>query len=347
MKPPYLREKDRNILNLIVENYLKVGKPLSSGFIAQRSRFPVSSATIRNIMAKLEENGFLFQPHTSAGRIPTDKGLKFYVNKLLDEAVLPEGQIDLPSENFSLKKGDFNSLLNQVSKILAEYSDNLGFVISPRISDVNFRHLRFIKVSEEKIMMILITSYNLVLTEIVETRTLFTQVEIDKASQYINQNFRGKSIIFVRDYLLQELPKYKIRYENILNKLTSLLKTYISQEEQESRIFLQGTSRLLSKPDLFDMKRLQPLFQNFEEKAKLAKLLSDFISLARVKVLIGPELNILNISDCSLVLSHYGYHSQVLGSLGIIGPKRIPYKSIIPLVDCVAKRLSQTISFNP
>lgn len=347
MKPPYLREKDRNILNLIVENYLKVGKPLSSGFIAQRSRFPVSSATIRNIMVKLEENGFLFQPHTSAGRIPTDKGLKFYVNKLLDEAVLPEGQIDLPSENFSLKKGDFSSLLNQVSKILAEYSDNLGFVISPRISDVNFRHLRFIKVSEEKIMMILITSYNLVLTEIVETRTLFTQVEIDKASQYINQNFRGKSLIFVRDYLLQELPKYKIRYENILNKLTSLLKTYISQEEQESRIFLQGTSRLLSKPDLFDMKRLQPLFQNFEEKAKLAKLLSDFISLARVKVLIGPELNILNISDCSLVLSHYGYHSQVLGSLGIIGPKRIPYKSIIPLVDCVAKRLSQTISFNP
>lgn len=347
MKPPYLREKDRNILNLIVENYLKVGKPLSSGFIAQRSRFPVSSATIRNIMVKLEENGFLFQPHTSAGRIPTDKGLKFYVNKLLDEAVLPEGQIDLPSENFSLKKGDFSSLLNQVSKILAEYSDNLGFVISPRISDVNFRHLRFIKVSEEKIMMILITSYNLVLTEIVETRTLFTQVEIDKASQYINQNFRGKSLIFVRDYLLQELPKYKIRYENILNKLTSLLKTYISQEEQESRIFLQGTSRLLSKPDLFDMKRLQPLFQNFEEKAKLAKLLSDFISLARVKVLIGPELNILNISDCSLVLSHYGYHSQVLGSLGIIGPKRIPYESIIPLVDCVAKRLSQTISFNP
>jgi len=346
LKPPKLREKDKYILDLIVGNYLKIGKPISSGFIAQRSRFPVSSATIRNIMVKLEENGFLFQPHTSAGRIPTDKGLKFYVNKLLDEAVLPEGQIDLPSENFSLKKGDFNSLLDQASKILAEYSDNLGFVISPRISDVNFRHLRFIKVSEEKVMIILITSYNLVLTEIVETRTLFTQVELDKASQYINQNFREKSLIFVRDYLLQELPKYKIRYENILNKLTSLLKTYISQEEQESRIFLQGASKLLSKPDLFDMKRLQPLFQNFEEKAKLAKLLSDFISLARVKVLIGPELNILNISDCSLILSHYGYYSQVLGSLGIIGPKRIPYEKIIPLVDCVAKRLSQTISFN-
>jgi heat-inducible transcriptional repressor len=346
VKSVRIREKDKQILNLIVENYLEVGKPISSGLIAQRSQFPVSSATIRNIMAKLEEQGFLLQPHTSAGRVPTDKGLKFYVNKLLDEAVPPERHIDLPSEDFSLKKGDFDSLLNQVSKILSEYSDNLGFVISPRISDVNFHHIRLIKISEEKVMIILIVLYNLVLTEIVETSSLFTQPELDKASQYINQNFRGKNLIFIRDYLLRELPRYKHRYENILNKLTSLLRIYIAQEERESRIFLQGTSKLLAKPDFFDIKKLQALFQNFEEKAKLAKLLSDFISLARVKVLIGPELNILNISDCSLVLSHYGYHSQVLGSLGIIGPKRIPYEKIIPLVDCVAKKLSQTISLN-
>ncbi len=346
MKPPQLREKDRSILKLIVENYLKIGKAISSGLIAQKSHLPVSSATVRNIMVKLEEHAYLFKPHTSAGRIPTDKGLRFYVNKLLHEAIPPEKQIDLPAEDFSLKKGDFNSLLIQASKTLAEHSDNLGFVISPRISNVHFHQLRFIKISEEKIMIILMTSYNLVLTEIVETRSLFTQSELDKASQYINQNFMGKNLIIIRDYLLQELPKYKIRYENILDKLTSLLKAYISQEEQESRIFLQGTSKLLSKPDLFNMKRLQALFQNFEEKAKLAKLLSDFISLARVKVLIGPELSIPDIFDCSLVLSHYGYHSQVLGSLGIIGPKRIPYEEIIPLVDSVAKRLSQTISFS-
>ncbi|UCC41046.1 MAG: heat-inducible transcription repressor HrcA [Candidatus Aminicenantes bacterium] len=346
MNLPRLREKDIYILNLIVESYLKAGKPISSGFIVQKSRFPVSSATVRNIMAKLEEHGFLFQPHTSAGRIPTDKGLKLHVSNLLDEAILPKKQIDLPSEDFSLKKGDFNSLLNQVSKILAEYSDNLGFVISPKISNVNFHHLRFIKISEEKVMIVLITSYNLVLTEIVETGSFAAQVELDKASQYINQNFRGKNLIYIRDYLLQELPKYKIKYENILNKLTRLLRSYITQEDQESHIFLQGTSKLLGKPDLFDMKRLQVLFQNIEEKAKLTRLLSDFISLAKVKVLIGPELSIPNISECSLVLSHYGYHSQVLGSLGIIGPKRIPYEKIIPLVDSVAKRLSQTISFS-
>ena len=346
MRAGILREKDRRILNLIVESYLKTGKPISSGYIAQRSPLSVSSATVRNIMSKLEERGFLSQPHTSAGRVPTDKGLRHYVNNLLDEAIIPEKKIDLLSDNLVLQKGDFHSFLNQVSRILADYSDNLGFVLSPRISKINFQHVRFIKISEVKVMIILITPSNFVLTEIVQTDSYFTQVELDKASQYINQDFRSKNLHFIRDYLLHELPKYKLKYETIIDKLMTLLKAYISQEERENQIFFQGTPKLLEKHDLFDMEKLKSLFQNFEEKAKLAKLLSDFISLDRVKVMIGSELDIPDISDCSLILSHYGYHSQVLGSLGIIGPKRIQYKKIIPLVDCIAKSLSQTISFN-
>lgn len=346
MRNTHLREKDRHILNLIVESYLRIGKPISSGFIAEKSRISVSPATVRNIMVKLEELGYLLQLHTSAGRKPTDKGLRFYVNSLLEEAIIPQEKMGLPLADFYLKRGDFNSLLTQVSKVLSDGSDNLGFVLSPRISRVNFHHLRFIKISEEKVMIILITSFNLVLTEIVETSTYFTQVELDKASEYVNKSFRGKNLFFVRDYLLHELPQYKISYESIIQKLVTLLKAYIYQEEEEDQIFLQGTSKLLEKAESFDMEKLKTLFQKFEEKAKLAKLLSDFISLDKVKVLIGSELSIPDISDCSLVLSHYGYDRQVLGSLGIIGPKRIPYKKIIPLVDSVAKKLSQTISFH-
>lgn len=340
-----LREKDKVILNLITESYLKAGKPISSGFIAQRSPLPVSPATVRNIMTKLEEQEYLFQPHTSAGRIPTDKGLRLYVNNLFEETILPEKKVELP-EDFSMELSDLNSLLNQVSKVLSEHSDNLGFVLSPRISKINFRHIRFIKISEYKVMIILITTSNFVLNEIFQINTYFTQLELDRASQYINQNFSGQNMFIIRDYLLKELPKFKIRYEDIIDKLISLLKAYIAQEEEESQIFLQGTSKLLEKHDLFEMGKLKALFQNFEEKAKLAKLLSDFISLDRVKVLIGSELNIPDIKDCSLILSHYGYRSQILGSLGIIGPKRILYKQIIPLVDSVANRLSQTISFS-
>jgi len=346
MKNFILREKDKTILKIIAESYLKIGKPVSSGFISQKSHLSLSPATVRIIMAKLEKHGFLTQPHTSAGRVPTDKGLRFYVNSLFEEAILPKRQVELLSEDFSLKKGDLNSLLIQVSEILAKYSDNLGFVLSPRISRINFHNIRFIKISEEKIMIIMITTSNLVLTEIVETNEYYSQMELDKVSRYVNQSFRGKNLLVVRDYLLKEIPEYKIKYEHILNKLISLVKAYIYQEEQESEIFLQGTSKLLEKPELFDMEKLKSLFQNFEEKAKLARLLSDFISLDRVKVLIDSELDLPDISGCSLILSHYGYENQVLGSLGIIGPKRIPYKKIIPLVDYVAKKLSQTISHN-
>jgi heat-inducible transcriptional repressor len=343
MRTSSLREKDKLILNLIIENYLKIGKPISSGLITEKKPFPVSPATVRNIMNKLEQHGYLFQPHTSAGRIPTDKGLRLYVNSLFEEAVLPEKTVELP-ESFSHDQGDFNALLSQVSKILAENSDNLGFVLSPRISRINFRHIRFIKVSELRVMIILITTSNFVINEFFQTNTYFTQLELDKASQYINQNFIGKNLSFVRDHLFQELPKFKVRYESLIDRLIALLKSYIMQEENENQIFLQGAPKLLEKHDLFDMGKLKAIFQNFEEKAKLAKLLSDFISLERVKVLIGSEMNIPDISDCSLILSHYGYQSQILGSLGIIGPKRIPYKKIIPLVDSVANRLSQTIS---
>lgn len=345
MKTEALREKDQKVLYLLVEGYLKVGKPVSSRFIADKSSLPISSATVRNIMAKLEKLDYLYQPHTSAGRIPTDKGLRFYVNCLFEEALVTQSQFDFSSTDLRAEKGDFNEILMKASQILSDYSDNMGFVVSPRVSQLNFKHLRLIKISEEKVMIILVTTSNIVLNEVVSTRHYFTQVELDRSSRYINENFRGKNLLIVRDYLIKEIPKYRVRVEDTMQKLTELLKTYFSQEEWENQIFLQGTSKLLEKPELFDMKRLNSLFKSFEEKAKLAKLLSDFISLDKVKVIIGSELDIPDVSGCSLILSHYGYDRQVLGSLGIIGPKRIPYKKIIPLVECVAQQLSHTISY--
>lgn len=339
-----LRDKHIQVLNLIVESYLKVGKPISSGSIAQKAQVYVSPATVRNIMVNLEEQGYLLQPYTSAGRIPTDKGLRFYVNKLFQEVFPTRAPMDIPTDDFRHDKGNFHSLLVQASRTLSQYSDNLGFVISPRISRIQFKYLRLIKISEEKVMIILVTTFNLVLTEVVDTGTYFTQHELDSSSRFINDKFRGKNLLFVHEYLTKEVPSYRMKFEDLLHKLTALIKTYFHQEEEEHEIFLEGTSKLLEKPELFDMERLHSLFKNFEEKTRLTKLLSEFISLDRVKVLIGSEMNYPEIEDCSLILSHYGYDEQVLGSLGIIGPKRLPYKKIIPLVDCIAKKLSRTIS---
>ncbi|MCJ7485646.1 MAG: heat-inducible transcriptional repressor HrcA [Candidatus Aminicenantes bacterium] len=339
-----LRDKDKIVLNLVIESYVRYGRPVSSGSISQTRRLSASPATLRNIMAKLEEMGFLSQPHTSAGRVPTDKGLRHYVGGLMAKKGLPEERAVLIQEEFSNRTADFDSLLIQACRILADSSDNLGFVISPHIFRLPFEHLRFIKISDRRILVILVTPFHMVLTETLESPLPLTQAELDRASQHVNQNYRGRTILSVRDALAQELPLHRVKYEDTLNKLLDLLKASIAKGEGENRIFLQGTSRLLGKAELFNMDKLRSLFENFEEKAALVKLLSDFISLDRVKVLIGSEVNFPNVQDCSLVLSHYGYSNQVLGSLGIIGPKRIPYEKIIPLVDRMAKRLSLAIT---
>jgi heat-inducible transcriptional repressor len=339
-----LRDKDRKVLTLVVESFVRHGHPVSSGSLCQTRRITASPATLRNIMAKLEAMGFLSQPHTSAGRVPTDKGLRQYVGGLLADKALPEERVPMIQEEFPGRTADFDSLLLQACRILADSSDNLGFVISPRIFRLPFEHLRFVKISDRRMLVILVTPFHMVLTETLESALLLTQAELDRAAQYINQNFRGKTILAVRDALSRELPKYRLKYEDTLNKLLDLFKASSDKEEGENRIFLQGTSRLLGKSELSDMDKLRSLFQKFEEKAALVRLLSDFISLDRVKVLIGAEVNLPNVEDCSLVLSHYGYSNQVLGTLGIIGPKRIPYEKIIPLVDRMAKRVSLAIT---
>lgn len=340
-----LEDREKVILNLTVESYLQTGKAVSSGHLAKRINYKVSSATIRNVMARLEQQGLLYQPHTSAGRLPTDEGLRSYVNNLLSETIYPSAdKLKIYPDKLTVKSGDFDSLLIQVGEILANNSDNLAFVISPHVSQLAFEQVKFVKLKDNRVMIVLLSTFNLVQTEIFETETQFTQNELDRAAQYLNQNFRGKNLAFVRDYLFRELPRLRIKYEDLVEKLIIILRNYSSLEKEGNKIFLQGTARLLSKAELFDFNKLKSLFQNFEEKANLARLLSDLISLERVKVIIGSELQLPEIVDCTLILSHYSYQNQVLGSLGIIGPKRLPYGKIIPLVDNMARHLTRTIT---
>lgn len=338
-----LKEKEKIVLNHLVESYLQCGRPISSGHIVSLGVLDVSPATIRNIMARLERMGYLYQPHTSAGRIPTDKGLRFYVNGLLEkcqpvkESCLSNSPEILPAE------GNLDSLFSQASRILAEHSRNLGFVLSPPLSKLIFHHLRFLLIGENRVLIILTTSNHLVFTDIIQTDEKFSQAELDRAAFYINQNFRFRNLIFVRDYLLTELPRVRWNYEDLLRKIMDLLKASTSQTEKKSRIYIQGAANLLEKSQFFSLEKLRSLFHDFEEKARLVRFLSELISLDRVKVLIGSEAELPDITDCSLVVSTYGYENQVLGTVGIIGPKRIPYGEIIPLVERVAYRLSQAL----
>jgi len=338
-----LRDKDKKVLGLIVESYVRHGRPVSSGAICQTRRVPASPATLRNIMAKLEDMGYLSQPHTSAGRVPTDRGLRFYVGRLLAEDPLPEERVPVIQEEFPNRTADLDSLLLQACRLLADSSDALGFVITPRIFRLPFEHLRFIKISDRRVLAILVTPFHMVLTETLEAGPPLGQADLDRACSFINQNFRGRTIQGAVEVLARELPRFRVKPDDALPKLLELLRASIDREGQD-RIFLEGTSRLLGKGGLSDIDKLRALFRSFEEKSALARALSDLISLERVKVLIGDEAHFPDVADCSLVLSHYGYSNQVLGTLGVIGPKRLPYDKIIPLVDRMAKRVSLALT---
>ena len=256
MSKSVLRDKDKKVLGLVVESFVRNGRPVSSGALCQTRRISASPATLRNIMVKLEAMGFLSQPHTSAGRLPTDKGLRHYVGGLLADKALPEERVPLIQEEFVRRTADLDSLLIQACRILADSSDNLGFVISPHIFRLPFEHLRFVKISDRRILVILVTPFHMVLTETLESSLPLTQAELDRAAQYVNQSFRGKTILAVRDALIRELPKYRVKYEDTLDKLLDLLKTSVDREQGENRIFLQGTARLLGKGGLSDVGKL-------------------------------------------------------------------------------------------
>ncbi len=344
MKKALKKERENIILKLIVENYIKSGFPISSKFIAEKLGYKISSATIRNIMAKLDEEGYLYQPHTSAGRIPTDLGLKSYINTLLDETSFFKGEQEFVPRDFFETEADLDSLLEKTSRFLSDFSNNLGIVLYPRISKISFKKLKFLKLSENRIMLIMITTSNFTITDTINVKSSFTQDELDLASEYLNKNFAGKNLLYVRDYLLKMLPKEKAFIDKLIKKLINLLKNYFRFEKNRDKIFLEGQANLLAKPELFKMDELKLLFENLEKKAKLIKLLTNFINSEGVKVVIGSEIDLPFFSGCTLIISNYRFQNQSLGSLGILGPKRMPYKEVINLVDYTAKSLTQAIS---
>ncbi|MCP2519005.1 heat-inducible transcriptional repressor HrcA [SCandidatus Aminicenantes bacterium Aminicenantia_JdfR_composite] len=344
MKKALKKERENLILKLIVENYIKSGVPISSKLIAEKLNYKISSATIRNIMAKLDEEGFLYQPHTSAGRIPTDLGLKFYINKLLEEISSFKKEYNFVSKDFFEKEVDLDLLLEKTSKFLSDFSDSLGIVLYPRISRINFKRLKFIKLSENRIMLIMTTTSNFTITDTIYIRVNFTQNELDLASEYLNKNFAGKNLIYVRDYFLKTLPKERALLDKLIKKLINFLKNYFNFEKNRDKVFLEGQANLLAKPELFKMDELKMLFEDLEKKAKLIKLLTNFINAEGVRVIIGSEIDLPFFSGCTLIISNYRFKNQSLGSLGILGPKRMPYKEVINLVDYTAKSLTRAIS---
>ncbi len=343
-----LSRRERNILKAIVHQYVRTGRPVGSRKVAKLDEEGLSAATVRNVMASLEKIGFLTQPHTSAGRVPTDKGYRFYVDSLLETRMLSDREVNRIRRSLE-PEVDPGKLMSRTSQILSSLSSNIGFVLGPPLSLTTMKRIAFIKISQQRISVILVTHSGLVQHRLIHVDKDLSQDELDQASGYLVENFAGKTLMQIRDDLVELMKKEKALYDRMMKNVILLgsagLKAPESAEE-ESEVYFGRTSQIIERLELEDISLVKVLFDIVEKKKRLVKIITECLNEEHkgTAVMIGLGRHIPGMSDWALVSSPYLYNRQIIGHLGVLGPARMEYGKAISLVDYVAKLFGQLIS---
>jgi len=337
-----LSEREKRILEIIIEDYILTAEPVGSRTISKKSSLNLSPATIRNIMSDLEESGLLSHPHTSAGRVPTEKGLRFYVDAIMDIRELSsQEQLEIRSKYLGhLVEGP--DLFRETSRILSFSSHYLGIVWMPKVSSVVLQHIEFVKLRRHVVLAILVSTTGLVYNRIIEVEEDFSQSELDHLSDYLNSFSAGLALYQVRERLLEQMRVAKNAYDHLLEQALKLGEKAFSSID-DSDVFIEGRTNILNEPEFGNVSRMTGLFRTFEEKAVMVKLLDKFMGPKGVQIAIGSESQVQEMETCSVVTSTYGCGGEVLGVLGVIGPRRMNYSRVIPLVGYTAKLLTEIL----
>ncbi len=337
------QERNQQVLKAIVYSYIRTAYPIGSRTITKNFEFGLSAATIRNIMADLEEMGYLSQPHTSAGRIPTEKAYRFYVDYFIsDELPQWQEQVFIEERYLIPKRDDIKELLQETSQLLSFLSHYAGMVVAPNPSYAAFKQLEIIRLRKNHLLIILITQDGLIQNRIIEMAEDLSHQELDRIVSFLNERFAGQNLYEIRRLLLDEGQKEKELFDQLLQKALEIGRRALSSEP-ESELYLGGTSNILNLPDFSDLEKMKGLLQALEEKALIVELLNKCLDAEGVHVFIGSENENRWMEDCSLVAANYKRGNRVLGTLGVIGPARMEYERVIPLVNHTANLLSRVL----
>jgi heat-inducible transcriptional repressor len=341
---PELPERDRRILAAVVQAYIEQGEPISSLWLANRG-FGVSSATLRNTLAKLEELGYLHQPHTSAGRVPTDRGYRSYVDQILGER---RSSRPAPHVEARLRQAETaGDLLSHVSQEVSRASHQLGFAIAPPAETTTLEHLEFVPLDSGKILVIVVSAGGHVSHKVIEPSETFGPMELQQAANYLNGEFKGQSLVEVRHAVIERLQEERILYDALMARALRLASATLEGIDAGPAVFIQGTSLLLDEVGAEDpdaaLKTLRALLRMIEEKTRLVKLLDDYISSDGLTVVIGSEHHTPDLQRFSLVASAYS-DGHGTGAVGVIGPTRMRYSRAINAVDSLSKAISRMVS---
>jgi heat-inducible transcriptional repressor len=340
-----LNPRSGRILATVVREYIHTGEPVASMVIARRGAVQVSSATIRNILAKLEEQGFVRQPHTSAGRVPTDRGYRFYVDLLL-ESHRPE-RTDVEAR-LRRETGDTPlavDLLSLVSHMLSTESHHVGFALSPAHADARLHKLEFVSLAASRVMVIIVAQGGHVSQKIVDVADPLSPEDLRRAAEYVNREFTGMPLLQVRDALIARLLQDRNLYDRLMAKAYELASRSLADTPGEHTLFVEGAASLLEEvaPNAeLPLATLRALLQMMEEKQRLVCLLNEYLEGPGLTVVIGAEHTDPDLRPFSLVASTYS-DGQGTGSVGVIGPTRMRYSRAIAMVDGAAQAISRVL----
>jgi heat-inducible transcriptional repressor len=338
-----LDTRSQTILKEIIRVHVDTGKPVSSRTLFKSNRFELSPASIRNIMADLTDGGYLIQPHTSAGRIPTDRAYRLYIDELMRHRKVAADVREQVDSDLASAGSDLTRLFQAASRLLARLSGEVGFVVAPDALHTVVKSLRFLSVAPGKVLAVQVNEPDVVLSQIIETDIEYSTGELEKISERITREFCGRTLHEVRRRMLRIMAEERDACDRMLSGTFALGGRALEPRETEERVYFDGASRLLDKPEFSDVDSLKKILRAFEEKARLLDLVTRYLDSKGTCVVLGSEDALTSDPRLSTVLTSYGTGETLTGMLGVIGPARREYPRVIPVVELLGRALSDRL----
>ncbi len=338
-----LDTRSRAILKEIIRVHVDTGKPVSSRTLFKSSRFDLSPASIRNIMADLTDGGYLAQPHTSAGRVPTDRAYRLYIDELVRHRRVTEGVRDQVDSDLASAGPDVPGLFQTASRLLSHLSGEVGFVVAPDALHTVLKSLRFLSVAPGKVLVVQINEPDVVISRVIEIGGDYSARELEAASERFSREYAGLTLHEVRRRLVAELNHEKTALDGAVGRALDLARLALDQRDGDEKVYVEGASKLLDKPEFSDVESLKRVFRAFDERTRLLDLVTRYLDARETCVVLGSEVSLTSDPRLSAVLTSYGSGETLTGMLGVIGPARREYPRVIPVVELLGRALTERL----
>lgn len=342
MTEPVINERAQTLLKCLVERYIRDGQPVGSRTLSKEMELGLSPATIRNVMSDLEEMGFIKAPHTSAGRIPTVQGYRLFVDSLLRVKPLHSKDIDKLQLGFNAGSNSDN-LINSASSLLSSITQMAGVVTVPRRGQITLRHVEFLPLGSNRVLVIIVINEDEVQNRVIHTARSFSESELQQAANYLNGEFAGQDLLTIRTDLVKTMQATREDMRNVMMTAIQMADQVLETSKNDDFI-LAGQTNLMGYAEMGDLDKLKHLFEAFNTKQDILHLLDQSIHAEGIQIFIGEESGYAALGDCSVITAPYRDKDDIIGVLGVIGPTRMAYDRVIPIVDVTARLLSSVLT---